>query len=71
MSQGYELFNEIEDKDLRSYNRAQVMFNMLQNQGMTRAGLRDSMVYLQDIPQSERRDVVKVLSELLEVPFES
>lgn len=68
--QGYSLFNDVEDKELRTYNRARVMKTMmLDNQvdrNVTAQGVYKLMTYMDKIPEDERRAVYHKLEELLQ-----
>jgi hypothetical protein len=58
---GYSLFNDVEDVDLRAYNRARVMANMLeqhtdkQTKKITQRGAALVFGYMNQIPDEDRR----------------
>lgn len=67
---GYDLFMEVEDTDLRTRNRAVVLFNIYEDHtrnGMTNPeGLVQMMQYIQKLPEEDQPTVVSTLSLMLE-----
>jgi hypothetical protein len=61
----YDLFNDVEDSELRAHNRAAVMGNILDDGGMTMEAVGNAMKYLRAIPQPERMVVVERIAERL------
>lgn len=66
---GYSLFNEVEDKEVQTYNRARVMKNMMLDNSKNRVvndqGKFLVMSYMVNIPEEDRREVHEKLAELL------
>ena len=60
---GYDLFDEIENDDLKIHNRAAIMGNILEGGGMTPVAVGEAMKYLHAIPKLERKQVVARLAE--------
>lgn len=70
--QGYGLFNDVEELELRVYNRARVMKNILLDhsdaqRNVNFKGMGLVITYQQAIPQEERKAVHDKLTELLQV----
>ena len=64
---GYEMFEDIADEELRLHNRAAVMYNIITGGGMTPTAIGKAMQYLHEIPNLERKDVVARLAETMGV----
>lgn len=64
---GYSLFDDILDIDLRTHNRAATLTNILKGGGMTMESVGNAMAYLKAIPQLERKLAVTALAENLGV----
>lgn len=70
--QGYSLFNDVEDKDLRCRNRAVVMANIFEDNidvaslKMKPSGAAVLIRYQQQIDEAERKQVHETLLEILE-----
>lgn len=67
---GYSLFNAVEDLTLRTYNRARVMKNMMQDhsdkeKNVSEKGSNLIYQYFTHIPEAERGAVHTKLAELL------
>jgi DNA-binding ferritin-like protein len=66
---GYELFEDVEDQDLRAHNRAACLFNMFHDvaekglaKGKNAIGL---MQYMALVPEAERKPVVDKLTQMV------
>lgn len=66
---GYTLFNDIEDIELRSYNRAMIMANIIEDNlaekdgRVNQKGMYHSTRYFEAVPVSERQKVYGLLQE--------
>lgn len=67
---GYELFNDVEDIDLRTRNRAAVLWNIYESntkQGRTTPnGVADMIGYMKELPQEDQQTVINKLSTFIE-----
>ena len=67
---GYSLFADIEDKELRTRNRAVVLWNMYesstQKKRTTPSGVADMIGYMRKIPDNERQSVMDKLTSFIE-----
>jgi hypothetical protein len=67
--QGYELFNDVEDAELRANNRAACLRNIFQAKGKAgkvgTAGLATMLGYLKLVPEQERGAVIALMGEKL------
>lgn len=65
-----ELFNDVEDHDVRARNRAIAMYNLAnehtQRGLITQTGMVAMLTYLDAVPPKERADVVARLSLMME-----
>ena len=69
---GYSLFNDVEDTEIRIYNRARSMKNIMidhadKDKNVSVKGTHILLQYMNAIPTEERRDVYIKLEELLKV----
>ena len=66
---GYSLFNEVEDKEVQTYNRARVMKNMMLDNSKDRVvnaqGKFLVIGYMHNLPEADRQPVHNKLAELL------
>lgn len=67
---GYSLFTDVEDKEIRTYNRARVMKNMMLDNSkdkiVNQQGKFLVIGYMNQIPNEERAEVYHKLEELLQ-----
>lgn len=67
---GYSLFNDVEDKEVQTYNRARIMVNIMEDHAVGKnvsgAGLLVSMGYFQSLPPEDREAVHEKAAELLQ-----
>lgn len=67
---GYSLFSEIKDEELRSRNRAVCLNNMIEahtrDGKVSQRGLLETVQYVKEIPHMERPPVMEKLQELIE-----
>lgn len=67
---GYDLFLDVEDQELKTRNRAVVLWNIFESNTSKNltdaAGVADMLGYVQKIPEEERKDVVSKLSTFIE-----
>ena len=67
---GYSLFNEVEDKEIQTYNRARVMKNMMldnsKNGVINEQGKFLVIGYMHNLPMEDRPAIMEKLSELME-----
>jgi hypothetical protein len=68
---GYDLFYDVEDQDLKTRNRAVVLWNIYESNtenGATRpGGVADMVGYMKEIPAAEQRPVLDKLSSFIEL----
>ena len=66
---GYSLFNDVEDAELRTRNRAVVSMNIISDHlvgdQVQPGGVRDFLTYLKAVPFEEREPVLQILREEL------
>lgn len=69
---GYELFYDIEDKELQAHNRAAVLWNIFENNSKkgkaTARGVVDMVGYTKEIPEQERKEVLAKFSDIIAAP---
>ena len=66
---GYSLFNDVEDKELQTRNRAVIMRNIVEHntrdRRITPKGAGLALGYFNSIPLEERKEVEKKFEELI------
>ena len=68
---GYSLFNDVEDTEVQAYNRARIVFNMLddnadKDKNVSQKGTALVFQYFQQIPETERAAMHAELVKILE-----
>jgi len=66
---GYSLFNDVEDPELRGFNRGTVLANMIES-GQTGSKIRhdttaDILYYFSQVPEGERLIAITAMEEVL------